>query len=103
MWLILFSLGLGIVIGYLRPLSPEKARVAGAVTTVGLFVLLMSMGAQLGSNEEVLAGLGRMGLQALVLAAFSVLGSVLLVYLARGYIYRGLEDTISRRQGGDLR
>lgn len=102
MWLILFSLGLGIAVGYLRPLPPEKARVANTVTTVGLFILLMSMGAQLGSNNDVLAGLGRMGLQALVLAAFSVLGSVILVYLAQGYIYRGLEEKISRRQRGDL-
>lgn len=92
MYLILFCLGLGIAVGYLRPLSRGKARLANAVTTVGLFVLLMSMGAQLGSNEEVLAGLGQMGLQAAVLAAFSVLGSVILVYLASGYVYRGLEQ-----------
>jgi len=103
MSLILFSLGLGIAVGYLRPLSPGQARVAGAVTTVGLFILLVSMGAQLGSNDEVLAGLGRMGLQAIVLAGFSVLGSVLAVYLASGYIYRGLENRVNRRQRGDSR
>jgi len=103
MYLILLSLGVGIAVGYLRPLSPEKARLANAATTVGLFVLLMSMGAQLGSNEDVLSGLGRLGLQAVILAAFSVLGSVIMVYLARDYIYRGLEQRLSRRQRGASR
>jgi len=100
MYLIILSLGIGIVIGYLRPLSPEKARLANAVTTVGLFILLMSMGAQLGSNEDVLSGLGRLGLQAVVLAAFSVLGSVLMICLAKDYIYKGLDEKLGRRQGG---
>lgn len=100
MYLIILSLGVGMVIGYLRPLSPEKARLANAATTVGLFILLMSMGAQLGGNEDVLAGLGRLGLQAVILAAFSVLGSVFMVCLARGYIYKGLDEKLGRRQGG---
>ncbi len=100
MYLILISLGVGIAFGYLRPLSPEKARLANAATTVGLFILLVSMGAQLGGNEDVLAGLGRLGLQAVVLAAFSVLGSLLMVCLARDYIYKGLDEKLNRRRGG---
>lgn len=103
MWLILLSLGLGILVGYLRPLSPEKTRVTNAVTTVGLFILLMSMGAQLGSNRDVLDGLGRLGLQAVVLATFSVLGSVVLIFLARGFIYRGLDGSAAGRERGNAR
>ncbi|SFQ99236.1 LysO family transporter [Desulfoscipio geothermicus] len=98
MTLIFVSLGIGIIWGHLRPLSGRGARAAHVVTLAGLFIMLVSMGAQLGSDERVLANLGRMGLQAVVLSVFSVLGSVLMVYLARNFIYRGLDAKLTRGQ-----
>jgi hypothetical protein len=101
MTLIFVSLGIGIAIGYVHPLSPRGVKAAHTITMAGLFILLASMGAQLGSNEKVLADLSEMGLQAVVLAGCSVLGSVALVYLARDFICRGLEERMAgwRRRG----
>lgn len=102
MAMIFVSLGIGIIWGYLRPLSEKGNRRAHFVTMLGLFVMLMSMGAQLSVNENVLVNLGRMGLQAVILSFFSVLGSIILVYLARDFIFRGLEEKLSRWTRRDL-
>lgn len=101
MALIFISLLAGILIGYLRPLSPGGTKVTHAFTMLGLIILLASMGAQLGSNKKILGELGQIGLEAVILAGCSVAGSILLVYLARNYIYRDLEQKLSRWQRGE--
>jgi len=98
MTLILISLLGGILIGYFRPLSARGAKVTHAFTMLGLVILLASMGAQLGSNKKILSELGQIGLEAVVLAACSVAGSIILIYFARNYIYRDLEQKLSRWQ-----
>ena len=98
MALIFISLAAGILIGYFRPLSPRGTKVTHAFTMLGLIILLASMGAQLGSNKKILGELGQIGLEAVVLAGCSVVGSILLVYLARNYIYHDLEQKLTRWQ-----
>ncbi|HBV95456.1 MAG: hypothetical protein JL50_02285 [Peptococcaceae bacterium BICA1-7] len=84
---IFLSLAGGVAIGYLFPPGEARSRIIQRLTMTGLFILLAAMGAQLGSNDKVLANLDRIGLQAFVLAAFSVAGSVLAVFA----IFRWLE------------
>lgn len=91
MGLVFFSLALGIVIGFYWRNSPDKIKRANLITLAGLFFLLLIMGVQLGANREVLSGLGVMGKQALIIAALSVAGSVLMVQLASGYIQKNLD------------
>lgn len=93
MGLVLFSLALGIVIGYLWRNSPGKVKKANLLTLAGLFFLLLVMGAQLGSNREVLSGLGHMGKQAFIIAGLSIVGSVIMVQLASGYIQKNLKSS----------
>lgn len=95
MYYIFICLGLGIIFGYLCPLSAKWVRVTHFITMAGLFIMLISMGAQLGGNEKVLTNLSRIGFQAIILAGCSVLGSVVLVYLAKDYIYKGLDEKLT--------
>lgn len=92
MTLVLFSLALGIAIGVLLRNSPRIVSKSNLLTYSGLFFLLLVMGAQLGSNAEVLSGLADMGKQAFIIALLSVAGSVLLVQLASGYIRTNLRS-----------
>lgn len=94
MGIIFLSLGLGIAVGYFRPPGGVQSKIVHRVTMFGLFLLLAAMGAQLGANEELLANLGKMGLHALVLAGFTVLGSITAVY---GF-FRWLESKSPKRQ-----
>ena len=101
---IFICLAAGGLIGFLRPPSPGVAKLVNYATMAGSFVLLVSMGAQLGANESVLADLGRMGIQAFILSATSILGSILLVRLISGKIERRLSAPVgedSHRAGED--
>lgn len=82
------SLVAGIVIGFFCSLKDNWLKMVQWLTMAGLFILLAAMGAQLGSNEKVLANLERIGLQALLLASLAVLGSIIAVYI----VFRWLES-----------
>lgn len=59
---------------------PEGAkRIAGWALTICLFLLVFVLGAKLGSDSVILAGIGTIGLNALALAAACTAGSILLV------------------------
>ncbi|GBF31854.1 hypothetical protein DCCM_0038 [Desulfocucumis palustris] len=81
MGVIFISLGLGVALGFLRPLSVSQSKMMFRVTMAGLFLLLVVMGAQLGVNQEVLNNLGKIGFKAVVLAGFAVAGSILAVHI----------------------
>lgn len=80
-----FALGAGAIMGAAiagraalsEPVLPWVAR----LTTTGLVLLLFSMGAGIGTDRTVLAGLGTLGLQAAAMAVFTVAGSVAAVAL----------------------
>ncbi|MBO8136668.1 MAG: LysO family transporter [Desulfotomaculum sp.] len=91
MELILFFLILGFVIGHFR-LLPTGTKITQQVMVFGLIFLLLVMGAQLGANKKVLADFGRMGMQAVALAAGGVIFSVLFVRMVEGFIRRGIDS-----------
>lgn len=95
---ILLSLVGGVAIGYLFPPGEARSRIIQRLTMTGLFILLAAMGAQLGTNDKVLASLDRIGLQAFVLASFSVAGSVVAVYAAFRWLEPGRSSN-SRKRG----
>ncbi|MCL6638649.1 MAG: lysine exporter LysO family protein [Firmicutes bacterium] len=88
MELVFLSLLAGFAIGRFWRDSPQKIKLAGKVSSGGLVILLLLMGARLGSDREVLSGLLKMGWQAAALAALSIAGSVILLQAASGYILK---------------
>lgn len=99
MSLLLFFLLAGVVAGIVRPLSAGGAKINQRVILAGLFVLLASMGAQLGANEMLLRHLDQMGLQALVMAGASVAGSILLVQAGHILYSRRLAARTAKNPG----
>ncbi|SHF08441.1 LysO family transporter [Desulforamulus putei] len=93
---VLIAVALGILVGHFN-LLPHNRKITERFTTLCLFVMLLAMGAQLGANEKLLADLGSLGWQALVLAFGSIVGSVLLVRLAESHIAKQLQK--SREEG----
>ena len=56
-------------------LAEGLAKLAGIVTNVSIYLLIFLLGAQTGGNEEVLANISSIGLNALLLATAGTLGS----------------------------
>ncbi len=75
---VIAALAAGIVFGLL-PGTGRLKRLMKMLGMMGLFTLLMTMGIEIGGDEQVMSSIGRLGLTALLLALFAVVGSVLCV------------------------
>ncbi len=74
------ALILGVFIGYKKLLPEKYLHWSEKITFCGLALLLWTMGAQIGAERDILRQLNVLGVQAFILAASSVLISVLSVY-----------------------
>jgi uncharacterized membrane protein YbjE (DUF340 family) len=86
--LLILYLGLAFV-GYLvgnKLLPKDKNKSYKWVTMiqmVAVTILIFTMGARIGADETIVAGLGSIGLSSAVLTIFTMFGSVLMVFLLR--------------------
>ena len=76
MQVLLFLAG-GVFVGYLLRSRKSVLAVAGRATTWSLYLLIFLLGISVGTNDAVVRALGRLGMQALVLSAGGIVGSVL--------------------------
>lgn len=83
MWIIIFSLILGISIGYFDILPLRYMKYTKQLTLIGLFLLLFTMGVGIGTDSQVINNLDELGLKAIVLAIGSVLGSLVFILFFR--------------------
>lgn len=81
LWIIILFLLVGFVIGFLNLLANRFLKLTEYLTTGGLIVLLLSMGAKIGANDQILSQIGKIGFRALFLALGSVLGSLILLLM----------------------
>lgn len=80
-WLIFFSIGLGFLIGYSSLLNRRLIRYNKYLTNGGLLILLFSMGAKIGMDDQVLSQISQIGFKAFLFALSAIVGSVLMVYI----------------------
>ncbi|MBM7624368.1 LysO family transporter [Sporohalobacter salinus] len=97
MILIISSLLLGVLLGYFEILPKKIFDLTDKLIIIGLVSLLFSMGAEIGLNDKIMANLDKLGLQALVLAVGSIMGSLGLIKLLENMIADfGREDKRQR-------
>lgn len=80
-YLIIFFLFTGILLGFKLDSENHFVKFADLITKVGLVILLLAMGANLGSNDRIVLQLGEIGFQAFVFAAVSIIFSLLAVII----------------------
>lgn len=73
------SLLLGLLLG-LIPGAKRWQRASKLLGTVGVMLLLASMGVELGGNAAIMESLSQIGIAALLLALAAVAGSLLLAW-----------------------
>ena len=86
MALIICSLIIGIGIGYFNLLPDKIMDLAHYLILGGLFVLLFIMGFEIGNNDKILANLNQLGLEAILLAGGSIIGSLVLILIFNSYL-----------------
>ena len=85
--LIIIALMLGGVgTGYL--LRRCNTRPVGRIITILIWLLLFLLGTEVGGNPDIINGLGTLGVEALLITLFAVLGSCLAAWGLLNYICR---------------
>lgn len=69
---------LGIILGYLLRRSVLIVRTVEKLTSVAIYLLLFLLGISIGTNQQIMAHLHTIGLNALIITCLSVLGSITL-------------------------
>lgn len=82
MEIIIVTLLLGVGVGLLNILPQKMYPYIEKSMTIILFLMLMALGIEIGANKELLMSLPTLGFKALIIAAFSVLGSILFLAVA---------------------
>ncbi|AGB41714.1 Membrane protein of unknown function (DUF340) [Halobacteroides halobius DSM 5150] len=79
MWLIIGSLIIGLTIGFLDLVPDNVAKFSDYLVLGGLFLLLFTMGVEIGANPQILSNLEQIGFKAIILAVGSIIGSIILI------------------------
>jgi uncharacterized membrane protein YbjE (DUF340 family) len=74
---VLIYLAAGVFAGYLLRFQKTILAMAGTATTWSLYLLIFLLGISVGTNHAVVHALDRLGMQALILSAGGIVGSVL--------------------------
>lgn len=85
MEIIIIALVLGIALGVSGFIPAGFTARLDKVITVLLFVMLFALGAQIGTNQDLLTNLTVLGGRAFLIAGSSVTGSLLLLWLLTRY------------------
>lgn len=78
----------GAVLGGQRAVRAMRLKWLGDMQTGLLFLIVFSLGVQLGANEEVTASLSTIGISALLIAVLATMGSVLFLAILRVSVLR---------------
>lgn len=78
----------GALLGSRRALRSRPMPWLGRLQFLALMALIAALGVKLGSNDEVIASLGQIGLAALLITALSMAGSVACLTLLRRFVLR---------------
>lgn len=78
----------GAVIGSRKAVSSRPLPWLSKLQFIALMILIVSLGVNLGANDEVVASLGQIGLAALFITVLALFGSVLCVTLLRRFVLK---------------
>lgn len=95
MLIIVLAFAAGVALGAARLIPSRVLPWVDRWTTASILILLVAMGAKIGSDREILSNLGLLGGQAAILAAAAIAGSVALVW--------PLDRAARRRRAGEAR
>jgi Kef-type K+ transport system membrane component KefB len=95
---IIIALILGIIVGYFINLNKKQKKLNGKLQQLGVIFLLFSMGASIGANENIINDLPKIGIKAFTYASFTILGSVVLVFLLTNRFLKSFKTSIDNEE-----
>ena len=81
MTIIICAITAGILLGWLDVFNYRTKLWLNRISTVCLFIILLCLGAKIGSDREMLDKIPVLGKQAFLLGSSAILGSMLMFYM----------------------
>lgn len=78
---VLILMTVGIIIGWFLHKKEKILKISSSLTTWAIYVLLFLLGLSVGSNDKILKNFDQIGLQAILITIFAVIGSILVSWL----------------------
>ena len=85
---VLLIMSAGIFIGWIFHSKIKFLRTTEFLTNWAIYLLLFMLGLSVGTNDTILKNFGEIGLQAITLTLFAVLGSVLTAWLTYNLFFK---------------
>ncbi len=85
---VLLIMSAGILIGWIFHSKIKFLRITEFLTNWAIYLLLFMLGLSVGTNDTILKNFGEIGLQAITLTLFAVLGSVLTAWLTYNLFFK---------------
>lgn len=78
---VLALMSAGIFIGWLFHNKKKFLKINSELTNCAIYLLLFLLGVSVGTNEKILNNFDKIGLQAITITIFAVIGSILVSWL----------------------
>jgi hypothetical protein len=88
MLIIIILLLSGILFGFLLREKKGVIVLTDKLTNGTIYLLLLVLGISIGSNEKIISNIGSIGINAIILALGTVIGSVLLSYIVYLFYFK---------------
>ncbi len=88
---ILLTLSAGILAGLLIVKKPLLHKINNELLNWAIYLLLFMLGLSVGTNQEVIRNLGKIGYEAVAIAVAAIAGSVVLSGLLFRFLFKGNE------------
>lgn len=86
MFKVIAVMALGVIVG--RTLKSKNIGFMGKAISVLIWLLLFLLGVSVGANGEIMGSLDTIGVSAIILSLFAVLGSVIAAWVVYKYIFK---------------
>lgn len=78
---VLILMTVGIAIGWVLHKKERVLKASSILTNWSIYILLFLLGLSVGTNDQILKNFDKIGLQAIVITIFAVMGSILVSWL----------------------
>lgn len=92
MFNVLFFLLAGILVGIVLHKHTWLPPVAEKLSTIAIYLLLFTLGIKAGSDRTIMSRLDTLGLTALGISLFAIIGSVLTAWVVYKYFFKDLKQ-----------
>ena len=81
MYVVIILFLAGIFLGYFLKSNKKIKKYIDILTNWSIYLLLFLLGISVGNNETIIQNIGKLGIQALLITVFAMVGSIIMAFI----------------------